>query len=128
MFDPPKKWKITQMLEGIVLKREEKVSQGYVSVLNNHRATFDARSQPISCGKKDELHEGFALTLSSGKEVYFYLCADALYLAEGVIWSDSHRLGSVSGAQDQASVVRLVLEAVEFLEGKGKSNRKQEGK
>ena len=123
MFDQPKKWKITQMLEDVVLKREEKVSQGHVKLLNQHRPSLEARTQPVSCGKNAELHEGIALTLTNGKEVYFYLCANSLYLAEGVVWSDSHRLGTIAGAKDQANAVKLILEAVMFLEGAPKKSQ-----
>ena len=117
MFDPPKKWKLTQILEDVIHKREEKISQTYSTLLNQYRPAFDARTQPVTCGKNDELHIGIALTLSSGKEVYFYLCANSFFLAEGVIMSDSHRLGSVAGPKDHATAVNLVLEAVSFLEG-----------
>ena len=123
MFDPPKKWKLTQMLEDVVHKREEKISQNYSTLLNEYRPAFHARTQPVSCGKNDELHIGIALTLSSGKEVYFYLCATSFFLAEGVIMSDSHRLGSVAGPKDQATAVALVLEAVNFLEGATKKSK-----
>jgi hypothetical protein len=123
MFDRPKKWKLTQILEDVVHKREEKISQTYSTLLNEYRPAFHARTQPVSCGKSDELHIGIALTLSSGKEVYFYLCGNSFFLAEGVILSDSHRLGSVAGPKDQATAVNLVLETVNLLEAAKKQSK-----
>jgi hypothetical protein len=117
VFDQPKKWAITQKLEDWAMRKEEKACAPLISYLNKIRPSFEARTQPVACGHREELHNGIALSISrSKKEVYFYMCTNSWYFAEGVILSDSQRLGTIPRTNDLDTALELVLQAIKYLE------------